>query len=177
MCPLRGQESAGIVTCDGADPPTYTAHKVIVTSCSLRITQWHIFIKNLKSHVCLSSSAQFSSPSVLLFFIQAVCVKHVPDSFLFYSGNGISEHCLPPRGSSEAAPRDAGYLPHSLLHHGGLGAAELPALCGGHDARQSRRGTQRRAGECSRSAEKGEPCLRFRVPVRGPSCLATCLQE
>lgn len=25
---LRGQESAGIVTCNGASPPTYTTHKV-----------------------------------------------------------------------------------------------------------------------------------------------------
>lgn len=36
---LRGQESAGIVTCDGADPPTYTGHKV--TSCCWINTKQH----------------------------------------------------------------------------------------------------------------------------------------
>lgn len=78
LCPLRGQESAGIVTCDGADPPTYTAHKVIVTSCSLRITHRHIFIKNLKSHMCLSSSSSFLHLAYYcLFFIQAACVLFV----------------------------------------------------------------------------------------------------
>lgn len=54
----------------------------------------------------------------------------------FFVGNGISERCFHPRGSSEAAPRQPWYLSHTLFHYGHLRAAELSAICGGHTAWQ-----------------------------------------
>lgn len=124
---LRGQESAGIVTCDGADPPTYTAHKVKITP-----------VEEQKS-----AHTSLQHPLLSLYLIlQSVSVARLVLIFIlaFPLGNGISERRLPFRGSPEAAPRGPRYKSHALLHHGGVGAAELPALRGGHHARQGGRG-------------------------------------
>ncbi len=40
LCLLRGQESAGIVTCNGASPPTYTVHKVTLIKTRSPLYEW-----------------------------------------------------------------------------------------------------------------------------------------
>ena len=87
------------------------------------------------------------------------CLLKTSQSSLPLVGNGAGEQRLPSRGSSEAVQREPGDLPHTVFHHRAVGAAELPALRGGHAARQDRRGAQWRAGERSRSAEEGEDQL------------------